>query len=58
MPEGEKVRNAVKWISNECKESENKKIESLICKASTLYNLSPKDEEFLRVFYCKKKDLE
>ena len=55
MPEGEAVRNAVKWISNECKESEENKIGLLICQAAAKYNLSPKDEEFLRVFYTKDK---
>ncbi len=54
MPEGEAVRNAVKWISGECKEGQDrKKIGLLICEAAARYNLSPKDEEFLRVFYSK-----
>ncbi|MGD9157935.1 MAG: hypothetical protein PVG39_05985 [Desulfobacteraceae bacterium] len=55
MPEGEAVRNAVKWISNECKENEKSKISLLICEAAARYNLSPKDEEFLRAFYSKEK---
>ena len=55
LPEGEAVRNAVKWISNKCKENEQNRISILICEAATKYNLSPKDEEFLRVFYSKDK---
>ena len=55
VPEGEAVRNAVKWISGECKENTNNNINQLICKAAAKYNLSPKDEDFLRVFYSKDK---
>ncbi len=55
LPEGEAVRNAVKWISDECKENKDSKINLLICQAAAKYNLSPKDEEFLRAFYSKKK---
>ena len=55
IPEGEDVRKAVKWISNECKENKEIKISLLICDAAARYNLSPKDEEFLRAFYSMKK---
>ena len=55
MPEGEAVRNAVKWISNECKENKESKISLLICDAAARYNLSPKDEGFLRAFYSMEK---
>jgi hypothetical protein len=50
MPKGEKVRQAVKWISEGLKE-EKKSIESLIQDASLRFDLSPKEEEFLRTFY-------
>ena len=53
IPEGEAVRKAVKWISGECKENQGVKLNQLICQAAEKYNLSPKDEEFLRVFYAK-----
>ena len=55
VPEGEAVRKAVKWISSECKENQESNIYKLICEAAVKYNLSPKDEEFLRVFYKKDK---
>ena len=51
QPKGEKVRQAVRWISEERKEDENKGIPLLIQEASTRFNLSPMDEEFLRCFY-------
>ncbi len=53
IPEGEAVRNAVKWISNECKENRESNINKLIIEAAAKYNLSPKDEDFLRTFYSK-----
>lgn len=58
VPEGEAVRNAVKWISSECKENKESNIGQLICQAASRYNLSPKDEEFLRVFYSNDKACE
>jgi len=51
IPEGEKIRQAVKWISCECQEDESRKITLLIQEASMRFNLSPKEEEFLRCFY-------
>lgn len=57
LPEGEAVRSAVKWISDECKENSDAVINVLIQQAASKFNLSPKDEEFLMVFYsigCEK----
>ena len=51
QPKGEKVRQAVKWISDARLEDENTAIGSLIEKASGKFNLSPNEEEFLRSFY-------
>jgi hypothetical protein len=58
VPEGESIRNAVKWISNECKEKKGNSINQLICLAAEKYNLSPKDEEFIRIFYSKEKTID
>ena len=51
QPKGEKIRQAVKWISEGLKEDENKSVLKLIEEAGTRFNLSPKDEDFLRSFY-------
>ena len=51
QPKGEKVRQAVKWISEERKGDENKSLALLIQEASSKFNLSPNDEEFLGCFY-------
>jgi hypothetical protein len=53
QPKGEKVRQAVKWISEARLEDESRLIGTLIEKAAGQFNLSPKDEEFLRAFYTE-----
>ncbi|SPD73507.1 conserved hypothetical protein [uncultured Desulfobacterium sp.] len=54
IPEGEKIRQAVKWISEIKQEDENASVFSLIEKAALKFNLSPKDENYLRSFYSEK----
>ena len=56
MPKGENVRQSLKWISNERLQDERKDIITLINDASIRFNLSPKEEEFLRVFYFEGKN--
>jgi hypothetical protein len=51
QPKGEKVRQAVKWIAEGRLESEGRSLGLLIQEAAGKFNLSPKDEEFLRSFY-------
>jgi hypothetical protein len=51
QPKGEQLRQAIKWISAERQENENRSIPQLIEAAALRFNLSPKDEEFLRSFY-------
>lgn len=55
QPEGEKVRQALKWISHERREDEMRDIAGLIGAASMRFNLSPKEEDFLINFYRDKK---
>ena len=52
QPKGDKMRQAVKWVSEGRLEDEEKSISLLIQEASSRFNLSPKDEEFLRSFYA------
>ena len=56
QPRGEKVRQAVKWISAERLEDENKALSLFIQEASMRFNLSPKEEAFLRSFYAQEQD--
>ena len=51
LPEGEKIRQAVKWISAERLEDEYKPLSMLIRQAAHRFNLSPKEEESLVSFY-------
>jgi len=51
QPKGEKVRQAVKWISENLKKDDSLSLGALIQKGSERFNLSPKDESFLRAFY-------
>lgn len=51
MPEGERVRQAVKFISAERMEDDKKSLRKLIQEACLRFNLSPKEEEELVNFY-------
>ncbi len=55
MPEGEGLRKAVKWISENLKENPDQSVQKLINKANLRFNLTPKDAEYLINFYCKDK---
>ena len=46
-PQGEELRKAVKWISEERLDNPDKKVRQLIEAACLKFNLSPKDAEFL-----------
>ncbi len=54
QPQGEDVRKAVKWISDERKYDPDQDINILVDKASAKFDLSPKDAEFLRRFIHEK----
>ena len=56
QPKGEKVRQAVKWISENLKDDETKPLGALIREASKQFNLSPKEESFLTAFYEENPD--
>ena len=55
MPEGEAIRKAVKWISDNLQDDPNKSVQKLINEAVMRFDLSPKDAEFLIDFYRKGK---
>ena len=56
VPKGEKIRQALKWISDNRLDDEKKSISLLIQEAGLKFNLSPKDEVFLENFYKENKD--
>jgi len=51
LPEGEELRKAVKWISEERQTEPEANLTKLIESACIKFDLSPKDEEFLGKFY-------
>ncbi len=56
QPEGENLRKAVKWISEERKYGKGeKKPSALIEEACMKFNLSPKDAEYLMKFIQHEK---
>jgi hypothetical protein len=48
QPEGELIRKAVQWISDELKDHPEKKRRMLMDQAAVKFNLSPKDVEYLQ----------
>ena len=56
QPKGEKVRQAVKWISGNLRDDETQPLAALIREASNQFNLSPKEEAFLTAFYEQNPD--
>lgn len=48
LPEGEKLRKAVKWLSNMVKEHPEKSRREIILDAEVRFDLSPKECEFLQ----------
>lgn len=51
QPKGEQMRKAVRWVSEHMKEDAGREIGPLLQEASLRFNLSPKEEAFLREFY-------
>ena len=53
QPEGENLRKAVKWISDERQYGEPQSLLKLIEAASLKFNLSPVDADYLVNFFKK-----
>ena len=54
QPEGESLRKAVKWISDERTFDGKKSDKQLIDEACLKFNLSPRDAEYLSTFMSNK----
>jgi len=57
LPEGEQLRRAVKWISDERVENPKVSMSKLIGDACLKFDLPPKDAEFLSHFLLKKIEI-
>jgi len=51
LPEGEQLRKAVKWISDERLDNPGTALFTLIEKACLKFDLPPKDSDFLMHFF-------
>ncbi len=58
MPEGDAIRKAVKWISNQKQEHPDLELRDIVNRAILKFDLSPKDAEFLFKFYKEGGKLE
>ncbi len=56
QPEGEDLRRAVKWISEEHKNNPDRKYRSIIEEACLKFNLSPKGAEYLNQLIQRDKE--
>ena len=54
IPEGEQLRKAVKWISDERSDKPGTSLSVLIGDACLKFDLPPKDAEFLMRFFTEK----
>ncbi len=54
LPEGEQLRRAVKWISDERLENPGAGLSKLVGEACLKFDLPPKDAEFLSKFFAEK----
>jgi hypothetical protein len=50
QPDGEMIRKAVKWISEERQTDQSKKHQQMIEEAAIRFNLSPMEVEYLNNF--------
>jgi hypothetical protein len=58
QPKGEKMRQAIKWISSRLQDDDGTPVSKLIMKAGQEFNLSPMESEFLTNFYKEGNDKE
>jgi hypothetical protein len=56
MPEGEDIRQAVKWVSACRGDYPEKNLKKLIEEACLKFDLSPQKADFLLNFFCKKEE--
>jgi hypothetical protein len=54
MPQGDAIKKAVQWISEQRLEHPDAPVHQWVSQAGLRFNLSPKDEAFLLRF-CKEK---
>jgi hypothetical protein len=56
LPDGEDLRRAVKWVSGGLQNDTDRPVQSLVQDAIFRFDLSPKDAEFLIVFFRQRAE--
>ncbi len=56
LPDGEDIRRAVKWVSGNLQEDPTHPVKPLVREAIFKFDLSPRDAEFLIMFFNERKD--
>lgn len=54
LPEGEDIRRAVRWVSENLKDDPDQPVQRLVNDAILRFDISPKDAEFLTRFFSHK----
>ncbi len=50
QPEGEHIKKAIKWLSDQREDNKNKPEEAILEDVSVKFNLSPNDTEYIKKF--------
>lgn len=56
LPDGEDLRRAVKWVSGNLQENPDQPVQPLVQEAIFKYDLSPRDADFLIMFFRERKE--
>lgn len=56
QPQGEELRQAVKWIDEELRESPDRTLGETVAQACVKFDLSPMESQYLERFYQQRDD--
>ncbi len=56
LPDGEDIRRAVKWVSLNLQENPGQPVGPLVQEAIFKFDLSPRDADFLIIFFSQRKE--
>ena len=56
LPDGDDIRRAVKWVSGTIQENPGKLVQPLVQEAIFKFDLSPRDSEFLIMFFSQRNE--
>jgi hypothetical protein len=56
LPDGDDIRRAVKWVSGNILENPDQPVQPLVQEAIFKFDLSPRDSEFLIMFFNQRNE--